>query len=80
MIDKKFFKPGNIERWVVVVYERVQRFGENHARDMVNGLLQACSAVGTQTDLSRMIFRSKPIGRHPSRRARPYHPVGKRSR
>lgn len=47
MVDKKFFKPGTIERWVVVVYERVQRFGQNHARDMISGLLQACNAVGT---------------------------------
>ena len=46
MIDKKFFKPGRIERWFIVIYERRQRFGDKQVTDMINGMLQACNAVG----------------------------------
>ncbi|KAI0081731.1 argonaute-like protein [Panus rudis PR-1116 ss-1] len=46
MIDKKLYKPVIIERWVVVVYERPNRFRQDSADDMVRGLLEACQAVG----------------------------------
>ncbi|KAJ7793633.1 PAZ domain-containing protein [Mycena olivaceomarginata] len=35
MVDKKFFKPVAIERWVVVVYERQGRFNDQAAQDMI---------------------------------------------
>ncbi|GJE84216.1 argonaute-like protein [Phanerochaete sordida] len=46
MIDKKFYKPVTIERWVIVVYEGRKRFGEPHARDVIKSLRLACTAVG----------------------------------
>jgi hypothetical protein len=36
MVDKKFFKPVVIERWVVVIYEQKLRFGEENAKDMMS--------------------------------------------
>jgi eukaryotic translation initiation factor 2C len=36
MVDKKFFKPVAIERWVVVVYERQGRFNDQAAQDMIS--------------------------------------------
>jgi eukaryotic translation initiation factor 2C len=45
-IDKRFFRPASIERWIVVVYERQQRFSQQAAQDMIDGLLRGCSDVG----------------------------------
>jgi hypothetical protein len=49
----RFFKPAAIERWVVVVYERRQRFGEQPAKEMINGLANCCEQVGEFSCLSR---------------------------
>ena len=45
-IDKRFFRPASIERWIVVVYERQQRFNQQAAQDMIDGLLRCCRDVG----------------------------------
>lgn len=45
-IDKRFFKPVTIERWIVVIYERQQRFNEQSAKDMVDGMLRSFKDVG----------------------------------
>ncbi|KAF9226544.1 argonaute-like protein [Gyrodon lividus] len=50
MIDKRFFRPASIERWLVVVYERQQRFNQQAAQDMINGLLQSCKDVGIKVN------------------------------
>ncbi|KAJ7689642.1 hypothetical protein B0H14DRAFT_2652713 [Mycena olivaceomarginata] len=39
MVDKKFFKPVAIERWVVVVYERQGRFNDQAAQDMITAAM-----------------------------------------
>ncbi|KZT20385.1 argonaute-like protein [Neolentinus lepideus HHB14362 ss-1] len=46
MMDKKFYNPATIERWVVVVYERQQRFTAANAKEMVDGFTAACRDVG----------------------------------
>ncbi|KAJ8580661.1 argonaute-like protein [Rhizopogon salebrosus TDB-379] len=46
MIDKRFFKPAAIERWIVVIYERQQRFNQQSAQDMIDGLLRSFKDVG----------------------------------
>ncbi|KAI0314809.1 Piwi domain-containing protein [Amylostereum chailletii] len=46
MIDKRMFQPSTIGKWIVVIYERQQRFNQNAAEDMVNGLMAAAQAVG----------------------------------
>ncbi|KAH7887674.1 argonaute-like protein [Phlebopus sp. FC_14] len=46
MIDKRFFRPANIDRWIVVIYERQQRFNQQAAQDMIDGLVRSCNAVG----------------------------------
>jgi eukaryotic translation initiation factor 2C len=45
-VDKRFFKPVEIPRWVVVIYEQQRRFGDNAARDMITGLVASCRDVG----------------------------------
>lgn len=47
MIDKKLFRGASIQRWIVIVYERPQRFSENAANDMVKGLRAAATGMGT---------------------------------
>ncbi|KAJ7318340.1 hypothetical protein DFH08DRAFT_1086592 [Mycena albidolilacea] len=39
MVDKKFFKPVAIERWVVVIYERQERFNDQAAQDMITAAM-----------------------------------------
>ncbi|KAG9317400.1 argonaute-like protein [Chiua virens] len=50
MIDKRFFRPATIERWTVVIYERQQRFNQQAAQDMIDGLLRCCSDVGIKVN------------------------------
>jgi hypothetical protein len=45
-IDKLMFKPAEVPNWVVLIYERRQRFREEVARRMVTELVKACEAVG----------------------------------
>ncbi|KIM90880.1 hypothetical protein PILCRDRAFT_811377 [Piloderma croceum F 1598] len=46
MVDKRFYKPASIDRWVVVVYERQQRFNQQSADEMTAGLMASCRDVG----------------------------------
>ncbi|KAM5537544.1 hypothetical protein V8D89_008789 [Ganoderma adspersum] len=46
MTDRKFYRPATINRWVVVVYEREQRFNGSAAREMVRHFIQQFAAVG----------------------------------
>lgn len=45
-VDKRFYSPAIIDRWVVVVYERQQRFNQQSADEMTSGLLTSCRDVG----------------------------------
>ncbi|KAG1840438.1 hypothetical protein F4604DRAFT_1690775 [Suillus subluteus] len=46
MIDKWFFRAASIDRWIVVVYERQQRFNPQAAQDMIDGMLKSFRDVG----------------------------------
>ncbi|OBZ76133.1 Protein argonaute-2 [Grifola frondosa] len=48
MIDKKFYSTNVVERWVVVIYERHQRFDDRTTGEMIQGFLRACADVGIQ--------------------------------
>ncbi|RPD71863.1 argonaute-like protein [Lentinus tigrinus ALCF2SS1-7] len=48
LIDKKFYQPATINRWVVVIYERQQRFRPEMAREMVSGFVPMFRATGMQ--------------------------------
>lgn len=52
MMDKKLYKPASIQRWIVVIYERKQRFSDSAADDMVNGLRKAASDMGKRSRIS----------------------------
>ncbi len=45
-IDKKFYQPATIERWIVVIYESQRRFRPENAQEVVNGFVQMFRAVG----------------------------------
>ncbi|KAE9399799.1 argonaute-like protein [Gymnopus androsaceus JB14] len=46
MREKRFFKPVEIPRWALVVYERQQRFNSQNAADMIKGLCESAREVG----------------------------------
>ncbi|KAH7914195.1 argonaute-like protein [Hygrophoropsis aurantiaca] len=46
----RFWRPATVERWVVVVYERQQRFSQQAAQEMVQGLIASCQAVGMKVN------------------------------
>ncbi|EJF61200.1 argonaute-like protein [Dichomitus squalens LYAD-421 SS1] len=61
MVDKKFHRPAAINRWVVVVYEREQRFNRETAREMVRGLLEGFAAVGMRVnETDPVIIHDRP--------------------
>ncbi|KAJ7368370.1 argonaute-like protein, partial [Mycena albidolilacea] len=63
MVDKKFFKPAAIERWVVVVYERQGRFNDQAAQDMMKGLCGSCCDVGIKLTPTPFVFWENGQGR-----------------
>jgi eukaryotic translation initiation factor 2C len=56
MVDKRFFKPVQIDRWVVVIYETQNRFGEAAAQEMIHGLVLRCREVGITMTPTNLIF------------------------
>ncbi|KAF9055354.1 argonaute-like protein [Hymenopellis radicata] len=50
MVDKKFFKPTTIKTWILVIYERRNRFDEGARTKMIDGLMQSCRDVGITID------------------------------
>ncbi|KAJ7879560.1 argonaute-like protein [Mycena olivaceomarginata] len=63
MVDKKFFKPVVIERWVVVIYEQKLRFGEENAKDMMKELGSSCRDVGIKLTPTRFVSWGNGQGR-----------------
>ncbi|KAH8999090.1 argonaute-like protein [Lactarius akahatsu] len=49
LIDKRMFTPTNVANWMIVVYERQQRFDDQVANQMASDLVRACEAVGEVT-------------------------------
>ncbi|KAI9448014.1 argonaute-like protein [Lactarius indigo] len=45
-IDKRMFTPTNVAHWMIVIYERQQRFNDQVANQMASDLVRACEAVG----------------------------------
>ena len=46
MMDKKFYRPAQIVKWVVVVFESDRRFGRDRVREMIRSFVNACEAAG----------------------------------
>jgi eukaryotic translation initiation factor 2C len=46
MVDKRFFRPVTIEHWIIVIYERRERFGDGAVNDLIKGLLDSCRSCG----------------------------------
>ncbi|TFK43467.1 argonaute-like protein [Crucibulum laeve] len=59
----RFFKPVEIQRWVVVIYETVRRFNENAAHDMITGLVRSCGDVGIKMQETPFVFWENGQGR-----------------
>ncbi|KAI6034268.1 argonaute-like protein [Pisolithus microcarpus] len=63
-VDKRFFRPASIERWIVVIYERQQRFTQQSAQDMIDGLVQCSRDVGIRVnDTNPMVTWQNGQGR-----------------
>jgi eukaryotic translation initiation factor 2C len=46
LIDKRMFTPCSVVNWMVIIYERQQRFNDQTANVMANDLVKGCQAVG----------------------------------
>ncbi|TFK69578.1 argonaute-like protein [Pluteus cervinus] len=57
MVDKQFYDPKRINRWVIVVYSPKQRFNDTHVANMVQGLQAAASKVGMVIEEKNPICR-----------------------
>ncbi|RDX47695.1 argonaute-like protein [Lentinus brumalis] len=50
MIDKKFYRPVTIQRWIVVIYERPQRYRLQEAQKLVASFVSTFEGLGIQVD------------------------------
>ncbi|KAH9179678.1 argonaute-like protein [Lactarius sanguifluus] len=46
LIDKRMFTPSSVAHWMIIIYERQQRFNDQVADQMASDLVRACEAVG----------------------------------
>ncbi|KAI0005035.1 argonaute-like protein [Russula compacta] len=46
LIDKRMFTPSQVPNWMVIIYERQQRFNQQTANQMATDLVKGCEAVG----------------------------------
>lgn len=46
MVDKKLYRGAVFQRWIVIVYERQQRFSQSAADNMIDGLRKSASDMG----------------------------------
>ena len=60
MIEKKAYRGASIQRWVVFILERQQRFSNSACDNMMGGLRQAAEAMGMSSSLASFI-RNLPI-------------------
>ncbi|KAK7470584.1 hypothetical protein VKT23_002008 [Stygiomarasmius scandens] len=63
MRDKRFYKPAEIQRWILVVYESQQRFGPGVAKDVIQGIVTGCQAVGIKIQPTTVIEYKNGQGR-----------------
>ncbi|RPD77221.1 argonaute-like protein [Lentinus tigrinus ALCF2SS1-7] len=63
MVNKTFYQPVAIHRWVVVIYERQQRFRLEEARSMVESFIRQFQDVGIQVgELDPIVSYEDPSG------------------
>jgi hypothetical protein len=49
-IDKRMINPSQVPNWIVIVYERQQRFNDQVANQLATDLVRACEAVGAASN------------------------------
>ena len=54
------FTPTSVAHWMIIIYERQQRFNEQVANQMASDLVRACEAVGTVIQNERGICPHSP--------------------
>ena len=57
MVDKKFYQPSTVTGWIVIIYERQQRFSQRNAEDMVSGLMRSFEEVGMKCNDATPLIR-----------------------
>ncbi|PPQ91938.1 hypothetical protein CVT25_000981 [Psilocybe cyanescens] len=64
MLDKKFYVPSKITRWVMIIYEGRNRFSDAIQQDVIRSFLQACKSVGVVVENENpMVKYEHPQGR-----------------
>lgn len=67
MMDKKFYLPGRVSLWAVIIFERQQRFNQDSVNSLIKGLRDASKAVGIQGfDTQPMVEYENPQGDIPA--------------
>ncbi|KAI9467034.1 argonaute-like protein [Lactarius psammicola] len=46
LIDRRMFSPSSVPTWMIIIYERQQRFNDQVANQMASDLVKGCEAVG----------------------------------
>jgi hypothetical protein len=46
-----------VPNWMVIIYERQQRFNEQTANQMATDFVKACEAVGAYAQVARCVHR-----------------------
>jgi hypothetical protein len=55
------FTPSQVPNWMLIIYERQQRFTDEAAHQLATGLVTGCEAVGAATQIGRRGYHSTQL-------------------
>ncbi|KAH9077150.1 argonaute-like protein [Lactarius deliciosus] len=59
-IDKRMLTPSSVAHWIIIIYERQQRFNDQVANQMASDLVRACEAVGISINPRPALIKWEP--------------------
>ncbi len=70
------FNPSHVPNWIVIIYERQQRFNDQVANQMAADLVRACGAVGAATKSGLVVIIQCNFYRNKHQRPTVSHKMG----
>ena len=55
------FTPSQVPNWMLIIYERQQRFNDQAANQLATDLVAGCRAVGAATQIGRRGYHSTQL-------------------
>ncbi|KAF5361966.1 hypothetical protein D9756_002190 [Leucocoprinus leucothites] len=61
MVDKKYYRPATIRKWVVMIYETQHKFNQQAFERAIGDLVRAARAAGTSFSQGMTVLMDRPV-------------------